>query len=199
LLESGVKFIVRSVGNRHVKHRGKKTSILHVARKFKGKYRMDFTDQKGRKTECKMWITPIEMSGIPLNLVVCNGFGGKPLMLVTNVFDDDFSVCRAIVKCYLLRWKIEEFYRFKKQTFHFEDIRVLRLKSMHNLNILLNFLIGFLSMKSTQKADKPIIVALVNQVKRIFVAKNILYPLCAGILSVFAISKLALPRLIRYP
>ena len=64
---------------------------------------------------------------------------------------------------------------------------------MNNLNFLLNLLIGFLSMKSTDKADKPIIVALVNQVKRIFHAKNLLYPLCAGIFAVFAITKLALP------
>ena len=193
LLESGVKFIVRAVGNRLVNHNGKDLSILEIAKKFKGKYRMDFTDQKGKTKECKIWITPIEMDGNPLNLVICHGFAGKPLMLVTNVFDDDQSVCVAIVKCYLMRWKIEEFYRFKKQTFHFEDIRVLSLKSMNNLNFLLNLLIGFLSMKSTDKADKPIIVALVNQVKRIFHAKNLLYPLCAGIFAVFAITKLALP------
>jgi hypothetical protein len=139
-----------------------------------------------------VWITPIEMDGKPLNLVVCNGFGEKPLMLITNVFDDDKSICTAIVKCYLMRWKIEEFYRFKKVTFNFEDIRVLSLKAMNNLNFLLNLLVGFLSMKSTDKADKPIIVLLINQVKRIFHARNILYAVCAGISAVFAISRLAL-------
>jgi hypothetical protein len=144
LLESGVKFIVRMVGKRKVIHNGKEQNILDIAKKFKGKYRLDFQKQNGKKCECKVWITPIEMDGKPLNLVVCNGFGEKPLMLITNVFDDDKSICTAIVKCYLLRWKIEEFYRFKKQTFNFEDIRVLSLKAMNNLNFLLNLLVGFI-------------------------------------------------------
>ncbi len=68
----------------------------------------------------------------------------------------------------------------------------MSLNAINNLNFLLNLLIGFLAMKSTDKADKPIIVALINQVKTIFKAKNVLYALCAGIASVFAISKLAL-------
>ena len=192
LLESGVKFIVRMTEKRNVIHNGRTQNILDVAKKFKGKYRLDFENQKGQNLECKVWITPIILDGAELNLVICNGFGQKPMMLLTNVFGDDNAICTSIVKCYLLRWKIEEFYRFKKQTFNFEDIRVMSLKSMNNLNLLLNLLIGFLSMKSTDKADKPIIIELINQVKRIFHAKNVLYAVCAGILSVFAISNLSL-------
>jgi hypothetical protein len=193
LLESGVRFIVRMTEKRNVIYNGKEMNILDVAKKFKGKYRLDFENQKGKKVECKVWITKIIMDGTTLNLVVCNGFGEKPMMLLTNVFDDDNAICTSIVKCYLMRWKIEEFYRFKKQTFKFEDIRVMSLTSMNNLNLLLNFLIGFLSMKSTDKEDKPIIVALINQVKRIFDPKNVLYTVCAGIFIVFAISRLSLP------
>jgi hypothetical protein len=199
LIESGVKFIVRAVGKRKVLHGGESLSILDISKKFKGKYRMDFEKKGGLKAACKIWITPIEMDGERLNLVICNGFGEKPLMLITNVFSDDAKICATIVKCYLMRWKIEEFYRFKKETFGFEDIRVMSLKSMNNLNHLLNCLIGFLSMKSTEKADKPIIVMLVNQVKRIFSSKNILYPLCAGILSVFALTGLAIPHAVSPP
>jgi len=187
LLESGVKFIVRTVGSRVVKHKGKDLSILEIAGKFKGKYRMDFTDQKGKTRECKIWITPIEMDGNPLNLVVCHGFGNKLMMLVTNIFDDDNSICVAVTKCYLMRWKIEEFYRFKKQTFHFEDIRVMHLKTMNTLNLLLNILIIFLSIKSTKNEDKPVIIYLVNKTRRLFMgAKNVLYAVCAGIRAIFS-------------
>jgi hypothetical protein len=89
--------------------------------------------------------------------------GEKPLLLLTNVENNDDSIYKTIVKCYLMCWKIEEFYRFKKQVFHFESICVLRLKSMNNLNFLLNPLIGFLAMKFTDRQDKPIIIAHVNQ------------------------------------
>jgi len=64
----------------------------------------------------------------------------------------------------------------------------MSLKSMNNLNLLLNILIGFLAMKSTGRADQPVIVALVNQAKRIFSAKNVLYTLCAGIFAAFAMA-----------
>ena len=187
LLDSEVKFIVRMTEKRNVIHNGKTQNILDVAKKFKGKYRLDFGNQKGQRLECKVWITPIMLDGAELNLVICNGLGQKPMMLLTNVFNDDNAICTSLVKCYLMRWKIEEFYRFKKQTFNFEDIRVLSLKSMNNLNLLLNILIGFLSMKSTGNANKPTIVVLINQVKRIFEAKNVLYAICGGIVSAFAL------------
>ena len=103
LLESGVKFIVRMVGNRGVIHKGKTSNILDIAKKFKGKYRLDFVKQNGKKHECKVWITPIVYDGTQLNLVICNGFGTKPMMLLTNVFNDDDAICTSIVKCYLMR------------------------------------------------------------------------------------------------
>jgi len=186
LVESGVKFIVRMNDNRNIIHNGKTQNILEVAKQFKGKYKLTYQNQKGKTVDCKVWITPVILDGITLNLVICNGLGDKPLMLLTNIFDDDKSICVTLSKCYLMRWKIEEFYRFKKQTFKFEDIRVMSLKSMNNLNFLLNLLIGFLSVKATEDKDSPVIVTLINQVKHIFNSKNILYPLCIGIFATFA-------------
>ena len=195
LLESGVKFIVRANDVRTVNHNGKEINIGKLAQKYKGKYAFDFLNQKGKKTHCKISICQIELPKFPgktFNLVVCNGFSDKPMLLITNVFDNDDAICKSIVKCYLLRWKIEEFYRFKKETFNFEDIRVMSLKAMNNLNLLLNILIGFLSMKSTAGHDKPIIVSLINQVKRIYEPKNWLYSVCSGIAVVFAIANTGL-------
>jgi len=31
---------------------------------------MDFTDQKGKTKECKIWITPVEMDRNPLNFLL---------------------------------------------------------------------------------------------------------------------------------
>jgi len=195
LLDSEVLFIVRANDVRTVIHKGISTTMTELARKFKGKYSLKFEDQKGRKKDCKISITQIELPRFPgktLNLVICRGFSEKPMLLITNVFDNDDSICKAVVKCYLLRWKIEEFYRFKKQTFNFEDMRVMTLKAMNNLNLLLNILIGFLSMKSTEGQDKPIIVVLINQVKRIYTPKNILYSICAGLFVVMTIANVGL-------
>lgn len=195
LLDSKVRFIVRVNDVRMVIHEGENINIQTLANKFKGKYALDFENQKGKRIKCKISITPIELPkfrGQLFNLVICKGFSDTPMLLITNVFDDDNAICKSIVKCYLLRWKIEEFYRFKKQTFQFEDIRVMNLKAMNNLNLLLNILIGFLSMKSTEAHDKPIIVALINQVKRIYDAKNVLYTVCTGLSIVFAVANTGL-------
>jgi hypothetical protein len=195
LLVSKVKFIVRANDVRTVIHNGKPTNIGELAKKYKGKYVLDFENQKGKKTHCKISICQIELPKFPceiFNLVICNGFSDKPMLLLTNVFNDDDAICKSIVKCYLLRWKIEEFYRFKKETFNFEDIRVMSLRAMNNLNLLLNFLVGFLSMKSTEGKDKPVIVSLINQVKRIYEPKNILYSVCTGLSFVFAIANTGL-------
>lgn len=190
LLDSKVKFIVRLGDVRTVIHNGKPCKIADLAGKYKGKYALNFVSKKGKKRTAKISICEIELPnfpGVKFNLVICNGYNKEPMLLLTNVFNDDDKICRTIVKCYLLRWKIEEFYRFKKQTFKFEDIRVMSLKAMNNINFLLNILIGFLSMKSTDSQDKPIIVTLVNNVKQIFKkTKCILYTLCHGIKNAFA-------------
>lgn len=59
-----------------------------------------------------------------LNLVVCYGFGNVPMMLITKLKSDDKRLSVAVVKVYLMRWKIAEYYRFKKQQFNLEDMRV---------------------------------------------------------------------------
>ena len=189
LLDSKVKFIVR-LCERTVVYKGKKIGVTELASQFKGKYKLDFVTQKGKKKHCKVSIIQIELPQFPgetFNLVICNGYAKEPMILITNVFNNDNAICTTIVKCYLLRWKIEEFYRFKKETFNFEDIRVMSLQGMNNLNFLLNVLIGFLAMKSTEGKDKPIIVSLINQVKRIYDPKNWLYTVCAGVKTIFAI------------
>ena len=72
-----------------------------------------------------------------MNLVVCYGFGNVPMMLITNLKSDDKRLSVAVVKVYLMRWKIEEYYRFKKQQFNLEDMRVRSLNSIRNLELLI--------------------------------------------------------------
>src|SRR5690625_3488520 len=44
------------------------------------------------------------------------------------------------------RWRIEEYFRFKKQHFGFEDFLVRSLTSMNNLNQLLTYAMGMLGL-----------------------------------------------------
>jgi hypothetical protein len=44
------------------------------------------------------------------------------------------------------RWRIEEYFRFKKTQYNFEDFRVRSLKSINNLNKMLTYAIGFIGL-----------------------------------------------------
>lgn len=57
-----------------------------------------------------------------------------------------------------MRWRIEEYYRFKKQQFGFEDFRVQNLVSIRALNTLLTVLIGLLSTFSEKQNDNTMVM-----------------------------------------
>ena len=69
--------------------------------------------------------------------MVVAGFGAEPLLLLTNLeVVRDSSSLWWIVRIYLTRWKIEETFRFVKQCYHLEDIRVLRYQKLKTLVLL---------------------------------------------------------------
>ncbi len=49
------------------------------------------------------------------------------------------------------RWRIEEYFRFKKQSFGFEDFRVRGLRAINNLNSLLTYAIGIIGIMAERK------------------------------------------------
>jgi hypothetical protein len=69
------------------------------------------------------------------------------------------------VQIYLTRWKIEETFRFVKQSYHQEDIRVLRYQRLKNLVLLMTaaayFAATFLGQKLTLKilCEKLLIIS----------------------------------------
>ena len=128
--------------------------VSTLAAKFKGKYALKYKTQESRDVNCKVSITPIilpKYPNEPLNLVVCRGFGKEPLMLITNLGSDDPRLGVTISKVYLMRWRIEEYCRFKKQGFGFEKFLVRSLDSIRNLDLLLSMAIGYIGTLSRVK------------------------------------------------
>jgi len=110
-------FIVRLCGDRNCIYNGKKVLVNKLAKRFDGQQTLKFESKDGKKVTCKISIVPITLPKYPdyaLNLVVVNGFGKEPLMLLTNLKSNDERLCLTITKVYLLRWRIEEYYKFKK-------------------------------------------------------------------------------------
>ena len=55
-------------------------------------------------------------------------------------------------KVHLLRWRIEEYFRLKKQQFELEDLRVMSLQSIRNLNLLAMLAVGNISLTTAVHA-----------------------------------------------
>lgn len=88
------------------------------------------------------------------------------MLLLTNLSGARDSQTRWwIVRIYLTRWKIEETFRFIKQSYPMEDIRVLRYQRLKNLVVLVTtaayFAATFLGQKLKLKilCEKLLIIS----------------------------------------
>lgn len=203
LLKNKEKFIIRAKKNRDVIYKGERKNILTVAKKRKGKFCLKFKKKNGFEADCKISIIPIRLPCRPnddLNLVVCYGFGKEPLMLITNMKNSDDRISVAVTKVYLMRWRIEEFYRFKKQQFGFEGFRVRSLSSIRTLDLLLTIAIGYIGFISERQDERRIVMELIQISKRIFdIPKFVFYAIADGLFYVFAKFKQGIAELLRKP
>jgi len=74
-----------------------------------------------------------------LFLVVVKGFGKQPMMLLTSCpinLKAKETIWR-VVEIYLTRWKCDESFRYIKQCYNLEDIRVRHYTSIRNMVVLI--------------------------------------------------------------
>ncbi len=181
-------FIVR-MNNRNVLHKGKKTSLCALAKGFKGKYSLKFESKNGKKANCKISIVPVSLPAYPeqnLNLVICSGLGKDPLLLLTSLDGADNRLCITITKVYLMRWRIEEYYKFKKQGFGYEKFLVRSLKSIRNLDLLLSIAIGYIGILSEKIDESITVLEIIEASKRLYgLAKFTFYAIAYGLAAIF--------------
>ena len=185
LIDQGEAFVIRTKKNRDVLYKGKRINILALAKRFKGKYSLKFRKKNGMAADCKISIVPVKLPCRPdkdLNLVVCNGFGKEPLMLLTSLKSDDNRLSVVITKVYLLRWRIEEFYGFKKQQLDFEGFRVRSIQSIRSLDLLVTIAIGWIGLISEKCDERVMVMELVHISRRIYgTPKFVFYAIADGL------------------
>lgn len=195
------KFVIRATKKRNVIYKGKTVNILELADCFKGKFSLKFKRKNGKQADCKISIVPIRLCFRPeedLNLIICRGIGKDPLLLITNLKSDDDRLALTVTKVYLLRWRIEEFYGFKKQQFGFEGFRVRSLNAIRNIDILLTVAIGYIGMVSEKADDKRIVMEIMHISKRIYgIPKFKYYAIADGLFVIFARCGQGISRLLR--
>ncbi len=117
-----------------------------------------------------------------MSLVVVRGFGKKPLMLLTNVEvkGSRKSIWR-IVEAYISRWLVEKAIRFMKQSYNFEDIRLLDWQRLKNRMGILLVALYFLSVRLGQGMRLEILAGhIIAASKRFYGVTEFCYYALAG-------------------
>ena len=164
------QYIIRLTEKRNIHWKGKwfKAPVLRDSRK--GKIKTDLTFRENGKTEKKaVYISHLNVtitaSKRPICLVLVYGLGEQPMMLATNKPIRSKQDAIGIVRDYMSRWRIEEYFRFKKQHFGFEDFRVRSLMSMNNLNQLLTYALGMLGLVAEQSDTSQLFHRLIHNAR----------------------------------
>jgi hypothetical protein len=144
LLDRHERFVIRSTGKRFVIDRKNvKRSVAELGAQCRLRYQariIKIEDGQEKTYDLRYGVEPIRLPGRDeqLYLVVAAGFGEELMLLLTNALDRarDSQSLWWIVQIYLTRWKIEETFRFIKQSYNLEDIRVMKYQRLKNLVVL---------------------------------------------------------------
>ena len=72
-----------------------------------------------------------------------------------------------VSRLYFSRWKIEEYFRAKKQIFDFENFRVRKLKAINALNFYITIAMAFLAHMTRKKAANTLLKSVLEAARPI--------------------------------
>lgn len=153
-----------------------------MAKKHKGFYKFN-TTINGKNNNLKVSVFNIriknsdvkELSDVPLSLIIVKGYAldEKTLneayvVLITYRIAVGKNAVLQVVRDYMLRWKIEENFKYKKQQFKLEKVMVRRYKRIQTLNKILTIAMFFsnvVNMKTYGKSIRKIKTHLKREAK----------------------------------
>lgn len=145
----GIRFVIRTSAKRNrnlAKADKQQEKVRSIAARIRTQDKYTVTiDKEGYKEDIEITLgkrSGLRLNGTEVSLVVIRGFGKEPMLLLTNVDKEP----KEILEIYLTRWKCEESFRFLKQEYHLEDIRVRNYNSLRNTIALVHAVFYFLSV-----------------------------------------------------
>lgn len=184
-------FVIRLKENRKVYCNHKWYKITTIRDSHKGKIKMKLLFQ-GEEKECSVSVIKVQITAKKkwINLVLVYGLGETPMMLASNIPIKSKEDVIKIARCYLDRWRIEEYFKFKKQEYNFENFRVRTLKSINNLNKMLTYAIGLIAMLSEKINKREFVNKIIKESKSLKDKVYLwFYQLARGIYNILAKAK----------
>ncbi len=168
-IDNEISFVVRLDGNRHLLFKGKKRMVSDVAATRKGKIHTRLM-YKGNNTDCYISYTTVQLSKMKetnLNLIIIyrKDEENDPMYLLTNLPIKTKEDAEKISRIYMLRWRIEEYFKAKKQNYDFENFRLRSLNAINNLNLILTCVMLHLGILTEKMNVKLLVIKIIEASK----------------------------------
>ena len=167
--ELGQDYVIRLTAKRKLFFHGKWVPATQLRNQRKGKIKTPLIyKSKNHDAYLSHVKVQITASKKDIYLVLVYGITEHPMMLATNKEIRSKEDVIQVARLYFSRWRIEEYFRCKKQMFRFEDFRVRKLVSINALNFYITLCMAFLahiSMKSETNALKVSILQKADPIK----------------------------------
>ena len=166
--ESCNDFIIRMKDNRIFLFKGKRKNAYDEAIKRKGKIRMELWFDHNEKKEVYASHTRVIL---PYNkkeytLIFVYGLSEeRPLILLTNRNIKSKEDLIKVVRLYFYRWRVEEYFRSKKQEYELENMRVRTIKAMNVLNLMIQIRMNHLSLLAEEMDKKLLFYKIIERSK----------------------------------
>ena len=159
-------FVIRLTEKRKIYRNHKWYKITTLRDAYKGKVKMNLMFQ-GEEKECAVSIVKAQITAQKkwINIIFIYGLSDTPMMLASNIPIKSKEDVIKIARCYMNRWRIEEYFKFKKQEYNFENFRVRTLKSINNLNKMLTYTIGLIALLSEKMGKRKFVNKIIEESK----------------------------------
>ena len=162
-------YVIRLTQRRKAFYKGKFIPVNELCNRRKGKVHMKLF-YKGKEHDAYISHIKVQITASKknVNVVLVYGITEHPMMLVTNKNISSKEDVTNVAKLYFSRWRIEEYFRCKKQQFCFEDFRVRKLKAINALNFYITIAMTYLAritLKSETNHIKYAVISAADPIK----------------------------------
>jgi len=166
--ELGQDFVIRLTQKRKLFFHGKWVPATELCAQRKGKVKLKLF-YRGKEHQAYISHVKVQLTAAKRSvyLVLVYGITEHPMMLVTNKAISNKDDVIKIARLYFSRWRIEEYFRAKKQIFDFENFRVRKLKAINALNFYIGIAMSFLGHMTRKDAANALLKSVLEAARPI--------------------------------
>ena len=156
-------YVIRLTTKRKLLYHNKWIPVTELRNRRKGKVKTNVF-YRGKNHEAYLSHVKVQITASRKNiyLVLVYGLTEHPMMLATNKEIKSKDDVIKVARIYFSRWKIEEYFRCKKQMFQFENFRVRKLCVINALNFFITLCMAFLAMMSMASETNALKVSIIK-------------------------------------